>query len=154
MLKLVTFPDNSLRKHTKTITKFDSRLKSLGDQMVELMKKEEGIGIAAQQCGLDISIIVCYNPDTHLTYIMCNPEIVRSEGKQTAKEGCLSFEGTWVEVERPQTLVVHYKDVKGKIKILKSEGLFARCIAHEVEHLKGILLIDSQDKKLGGKNEN
>lgn len=149
-LRLRYYPDEVLRKPTQKIKKFDTQLKKLADEMRELMFKEDGVGIAAPQIGLSIRLIICYNPDTKRAVAMCNPEIVKQEGQRKVSEGCLSFEGTFVEVLRPEKLVVTYHDINGVSRVTKAEGLFAQVIAHETEHLDSILLCDSQEKKFSG----
>lgn len=141
-LTLRFYPDEVLKKPTQKVKKFDKALKVLSDDMRELMFKERGIGLAAPQVGLSIKMMLCYDPDKQKTYTLINPEIIKESGEQVGPEGCLSFPDLFKEVKRPQEVIVKYQDVNGKVQILKAEGLLARCICHEKDHLDGILFIE------------
>jgi peptide deformylase len=109
--------------------------------MFELMTKKNGIGLAAPQVGLDMRLVIVSTPDIDAV-AMVNPEIIGRSGSQLGAEGCLSFPGTFIEVERSEEVTVSYQDFKGKHKTLTAAGLFARCIQHELDHLDGVLFLD------------
>jgi len=109
--------------------------------MYDLMKMQRAIGIAAPQVGLAKRMcIVAVGHDVHF---MINPKITFSSGiKQTALEGCLSYPGQQAKVSRSLSLVVEFYDRSGIFHKLRAQGLLARCIAHEVDHLDGIVMHD------------
>jgi peptide deformylase len=151
-LKLVIYPDDRLRIPSKTIIKFDERLRKTAIVMEKLMWKEGGIGLSPQQCGITYSIIIVHDPTNKKTYHMCNPKIFNQEGQQIGTEYCLSFPSIGIEVKRPQKVSVRYQDIKGNIRIVVLEDIAARCAVHEYEHSLGILLIDDQSLKLSGRS--
>ncbi|MGF0039242.1 peptide deformylase [Peptoniphilaceae bacterium SGI.131] len=133
--------DPLLRKVSRPVTKIDDRILQLLDDMVDTMKSANGIGIAAPQIGV-LRRLIIVDVGNGKTYRMINPEILETDGSQIAVEGCLSipnFNGT---VERPEKIKVRYMDPEGKDNVIEADGLFARCICHEVDHLNGILFND------------
>lgn len=141
MLKLRFYPDPMLKRVAQKVTRFDWKIRKHAEEMSSLMFKEEGIGLAAPQVGLSIRLIICHDPRTKQTIALVNPEILSSEGEQVGPEGCLSFPDLFREVKRPEKVTVKYHDVNGKIQTLKADGILARCICHEIDHLDGILFI-------------
>lgn len=151
---LVLYPHSKLRSTAVPVTQFGYRLEKIVLGMKKIMLENKGIGIAAQQCGLDKAIILCYDINSNETHIMCNPTIISMSGSQLEAEGCLSFPRVFKEVERPEKVTVSYNNWEtGEIKQLEARGLLAQCVVHEYEHLQGILLIDTQQRKMGGINE-
>lgn len=133
--------DPLLRKVSRPVTKIDDRVLQLLDDMVDTMNAANGIGIAAPQVGV-LRRLIIVDIGNGKTYRMINPEILEADGSQIAVEGCLSipnFNGT---VERPEKIKVRYMDPDGKDNVIEADGLFARCICHEVDHLNGILFND------------
>ena len=139
-----TDDDPILRKKSRTIDVFDDRLKVLAEDMVETMHQADGVGLAAPQIGILKRIIVVdlYNDEGPMIFV--NPEISNAEGCEVAEEGCLSLPGRHGLVERPEFLILKYQDLEGNHNQLKAEGLLARILCHEVDHLDGILYIDRQ----------
>lgn len=135
-----TDEDPLLRKISKPVKNINERITILLDDMVETMYKANGIGLAAPQVGiLRRAITVDVGNGV---YKMINPEILEEKGSQVDIEGCLSvpnFNGT---VERPSEIRVKYLDENGEEHTIEAQGLFARCICHEVDHLNGILFTD------------
>lgn len=148
MLILRFFPDPALKRVAEKVTKFDRRLSKITMDMVNVMFSSNGIGLAAPQVGISKRIVICHDPRVKRTYVLINPEILHTEGEQKGLEGCLSFPDMFKEVQRPEKVTAKYQDINGKPQIIKADGIMARCILHEIEHLDGILLIDSQDKKV------
>lgn len=135
-----TDEDPLLRKISKPVKNINERIKNLLDDMVETMYKANGIGLAAPQVGILRRVITIDVGQG--VYKMINPEILEEKGSQVDIEGCLSvpnFNGT---VERPSEIKVKYLDENGEEHTIVAEGLFARCICHEVDHLNGILFTD------------
>ena len=141
-MKIITEKNPILRKKSQDIEDvFDIRIKRLVDVMKKVMKKNKGIGIAAPQLGILKRIILINMKDGPLALI--NPKIIRfSEEKECGEEGCLSVPGRYGQVER--CINVRYKGIllSGKKKEDDANGLFARVLQHEIDHLDGILFID------------
>lgn len=163
----LTFYDNTvLRKKGAKVTVFDKKLKALAGEMLETMKVEKGIGLAAQQvgeplmmCTIDITrqeeevdfgyILDGKTPPLSvlMPLILVNPTLKLDKSEtQWYEEGCLSFPGIRAEIERPATLECRYQDLDGAPHTLVCNGLLARVIQHEVDHLNGILFIDRMPK--------
>ena len=108
--------------------------------MIETMKKEEGIGLAGPQVGIAKQIFVTNVDGKEKVFI--NPKITKRVGKEVMQEGCLSLPGLQFKIERAEKIEIKALNKKGgKIK-LEAEGLFAVCLQHEFDHLKGVLIID------------
>lgn len=132
--------DPILRKRSREITDINDRIKILLEDMVDTMDDADGVGLAAPQVGILRRAIVVNIGDGPIK--MINPEILETEGKVIDVEGCLSVPGRSGTVNRPETIKVKYLDLVGKENNLEAEGLLARVICHEVDHLEGILYID------------
>lgn len=136
--------DLILRQHSKTVEKFDGRLAQLIDDMIETMNKYQGVGLAAPQVGILKRVIVIDIGKGPIE--MVNPEIIEQSKYQDGKEGCLSCPDIMGIVKRPyKVTVVAYNRYQNKITIT-GEGLLARAICHEVDHLNGILFKDIAKK--------
>ena len=136
------FGDDILRKKCRTVTVFDEKLSTLLDDMAQTLAGADGVGLAAPQVGILRRAIVIDLHDGKNVFELVNPEIVSSDGRQLGDEGCLSAPGEWGRVERPMRVVVKAFDRKGKEITIKGDGLLARAICHEVDHLDGILFTD------------
>lgn len=158
---ILTFPDPRLREVSTPVEKFDSELEKLTKDMIETMYDANGIGLAAPQVGVLKRVLVIdtrskdekgrryqYDEMTELEaavqqpLVLINPVIVKGEGKTTFDEGCLSVPGYYETVERYLYVEVKAFDVNGKEFIVKSDGLLAICMQHEMDHLEGTLFID------------
>jgi peptide deformylase len=146
MLKILTNPNPILRRKSQPVADVSaSEIQELIPQMIELMLKKDGVGLAAPQVGQSIRLIVVHLKDETLAII--NPKVIkRSIIKKWGEEGCLSVPGQYGEVKRCQKITVKYLDAKGKPKQIVAEGLLARVIQHENDHLDGILFIDKARK--------
>lgn len=160
ILPILKYPDPRLRELSKPVEKFTPELKKLAENMLETMYDENGIGLAAPQVGELIRMLVIDTRprDTKGRYeknemsekesqvtqplVIINPEIVKGEGKTTFSEGCLSVPSFFEDVERHEYIELKYQDLDGKTQILKTDGLLAICIQHEMDHLEGTLFID------------
>ncbi len=134
--------DETLRKISRDLTRFDDRLQELIDDMFQTMYASNGVGLAAPQVGVLRRLFVADVKDGAGPLVAINPRIVSTEGSQTGSEGCLSIPGRWGEVERPARLVLEALDRNGQPYTLKAEGFQAVCICHEYDHLDGILFRD------------
>jgi peptide deformylase len=115
--------------------------------MFELMYENNGIGLAAPQVGLSQRMLVLdIRQDGLPDYIMINPRIIQSEGSVDAEEGCLSVPELFGDINRAELVEVAFVDRDGEEQVLEAEGLLARVIQHEIDHLNGVLFIDRLDK--------
>ena len=142
MLKIIKYPDDLLRQKAQAVKNFnDLRLENMVSDMIKTMEAERGVGLAAPQVGSDLRICLA-RVDNEL-FVLINPEIkAYSRKKEIFEEGCLSFPGKYFPVERPVKVKIKFRDIKGKKIKLKAEGLLARVLQHEIDHLDGILIID------------
>lgn len=154
--EIVTVPDPVLRRKAQKVTKFDAKLQTLIDDMVETMRQAPGVGLAAPQIGvLEQIIVVEYfekeedeeREDAEAApkrlYVVINPEITRtSTDKVTGTEGCLSIPGYLGEVERFKAITVKGQNRRGQPVTLKLKDWTARIFQHEIDHLSGILFTD------------
>lgn len=144
--KILTDEDPGLHKKCRPITAFNERLFTLLDDMHETLANADGVGLAAPQVGIlkRLFVIDCGDPETlePRPYVFINPEILETRGEVTDSEGCLSIPGRFAPVPRPEWVKVRALDKDMKEFTLEAEGLLARCICHENDHLDGILYVD------------
>ena len=142
ILPVKIYPDPCLRKKTKEIENpRDPQIQELILDMLETMKANNGMGLAASQVGKALRL--CIIRFERKTYILINPKIKsKSWSKEIAEEGCLSFPGQFLPIKRSKKVKVSAKDKMGKEILLEAEGLLARALQHEIDHLDGILYID------------
>ncbi len=144
--KIRTMGDEILRKMAKPVTEMNLRNKVLVKDMFDTMYKAEGVGLAAPQVGILKRIFVIDCGEHPLVFI--NPEILETEGEQTGEEGCLSIPGKHAQVTRPMKVTVRALDMNMNEFTLTAEGLEARCILHENDHLNGVLYPDKAEGPL------
>lgn len=136
-----TYGDSVLRRKATRLTKIDSETKQIAEKMVEAMIRANGVGLAAPQIGVSKRIIVLdLNDEFH---VLVNPEIIESSEESAAiAEGCLSIPGVDADIDRK--LRVHLRGVALDEKTIdiEGEGLMARAIQHEIDHLNGVLFVD------------
>jgi peptide deformylase len=141
---IVKYGDPVLEKPGKPITEFDDDLKQLVADMFESMYAAQGVGLAAPQIGISKCIAVIdttFKEDPTAKLVLVNPEIIRKEGKQNGNEGCLSLPDFREKVGRAGKVTVRAQDLDGKWFETTGEGLLARALLHETEHLQGKLYI-------------
>lgn len=145
-LEIRTFGDPVLKSRATLVEKFDDPLEHLAEEMLETMRDHEGVGLAANQVGRLKRILVAALEDEE--YVIVNPEI-NELGAESEKEmeGCLSIPEIQVEVERPTRVTVSGRDPSGSPLSLEAEGLMARILQHEVDHLNGVLILDRTDRE-------
>jgi peptide deformylase len=141
-----TLGDEVLRTPAKRIGKVDEAVRELARQMLLSMYAAKGIGLAAPQVGVHQQLLVIdldlENPATP-PMVLINPEITAEGGSIcTYEEGCLSIPGVYLDVVRPSVVEVSYRCEMGRSRRLKADGLLARCIQHEMDHLNGVLFVD------------
>ncbi len=165
-LRIVHYNDPVLRKKGDLVTVFDANLALLADQMVATMNTASGIGLAAQQIGRALQFcVVDLRPtdrdfsweldgarpplELFMPLALANPVVTLLPSDETVyEEGCLSFPDIRGDVFRPDAIRVTYQDLQGTPHTLACDGLLARCIQHEVDHLNGTLFIDRMEKKV------
>ena len=146
---LVLEGDPLLRKTSRPVEEITPRIIKLLDDMADTMYYGgRGIGIAAPQVGVLRRVFIVDVGDEHGLIEFINPEILEASGSQTDNEGCLSVPGKTCEVERPSHIKVKATNRNGNEFELEADGLLARCICHENDHLNGVLFID---KSVDGK---
>jgi peptide deformylase len=151
------FGDPVLREPASPFPGVDDAVRGLGQDMVETMREEKGVGLAAQQIGLTDAICVVevppeidvdeegnrLNPDQEMPMVLLNPEILeRSDESWILEEGCLSFPGILANIERPVVVKLRYLHVSGEVRETRLVGFVARVVQHEVDHLNGVLFTD------------
>src|SRR5665213_3752517 len=166
-LTIVQYNEPILRKKGDKTTRFVSAFRGCAAEMIETMHAAEGIGLAAQQVGRAVQLCVVdlrlseaeyaweldgLRPprDLIMPMVLANPVVIPSPAATvaSAEEGCLSFPEIRGEVERPSAIAVRFHDERGGAHLLTCDGLFARCIQHEVDHLNGVLFIDRMPKEV------
>jgi peptide deformylase len=139
-LVLRLFPDAVLRQQCLSIDDFGPRLQRFADDMVGLMKERRGIGLAAPQVGVLVRLIVVDNDKGPICIV--NPTFQGSDASNMMTEGCLSLPDITVEIQRRTMIEVRGRTPQGKCLCLGAQGLLARVIQHEVDHLNGRLICD------------
>lgn len=165
-LPIVHYNDPVLRKKGVKIPAFDDALAQLARDMIATMHAAGGIGLAAQQIGRALQLCVVdlsvadwdfsweldgSKPPLELIMpmVLVNPEVKKLPSDETVyEEGCLSFPKIRGDVVRPDAISVKFQDIQGTPHTLTCDGMFARCIQHEYDHLQGVLFIDRMEKKV------
>lgn len=146
-LKILTDRDPTLRKSCREVDKITTRTLTLLDDMVETMRRADGVGLAGPQVGV-LRKIVVVECEPGEVYELINPIIVEKEGSQVGREGCLSVPGKVGIVERPMRVVIEATDRNGVRRKITGEGLLARAFCHEIDHLEGRLYTDVAERML------
>ncbi len=141
---IVKYGDPVLERQAETVTVFDAELQQLLDDMFDSMYAAHGVGLAAPQIGISkrIAVIdITFKEDPNAKLVLINPEIIRTEGRHTQQEGCLSLPEFRENVTRPQRVTVRAQDARGNWFEHTGEDLLARALMHETDHLNGRLYI-------------
>jgi len=139
-LSLQLYGSPLLRKKCREVKEIDFHIRQYFDKMVYMMRKKDGVGLAANQAGLDISLVVIETKEK--LYKLVNPKILKSKGKILFDEGCLSFPGLGLTVKRSRQVWVNYLDDSGRSIDLQAEGVLAVILQHEIDHINGVVFID------------
>ena len=148
VLEVVHYGDPILRKKCNSVKDF-SKLESLLNNMFDTMYEENGIGLAANQVGFDMNLFIIDISgieEDEKTRVFINGEIINSEGESWFEEGCLSIPDIRLNVKRPDIIKFKYQDEKGQEHEEDFDGLLARAIQHEVDHLNGVFIVDRVSK--------
>ncbi|MFC1539259.1 peptide deformylase [Candidatus Latescibacterota bacterium] len=140
-----TYGNPVLKNGTEKVSEFDSKLNEIVNNMIDTMYRDNGIGLAAPQVGISKKIVVVdptFGEDENALLCIINPEITETGDECELEEGCLSVPGVFEFITRPEKIKVTYQDVEGNEHQLEADGLLARVIQHEIDHLEGILFID------------
>lgn len=140
-MELVTYPHPALLKKTRPVESFDEELQTRIDEMIRIMRESDGVGLAAPQVGWSVRLLVLNEGNGAPDEILINPEIKRRRGRVIGEEGCLSFPGIYVQVERAVEVDVEYTDRNGERRTETRKDFAARIIQHEFDHLENVLLI-------------
>ena len=145
LLPIAIYPDPVLRQKAQSVENIDDAIQRLIDDMIETMREAPGIGLAANQVGRPIRLLVLdvesREPGSGLL-VLINPELIGAVGKTKYEEGCLSIPGFFAGVVRHEEVVVRAIDRKGKKFEITADGLLSIAIQHEMDHLEGKLFID------------
>lgn len=152
------YGSEALRRKAVRVEKIDGSIRALADVLIKVMHANNGLGVAAEQIGRTEAVCVVHVPLQHDAadgepqgesapaapglLVLVNPEITESSGEQVDKEGCLSFPEIYVSIKRAARIKTRYLSLDGREETIEAEGLPARAIQHEVDHLQGILLVD------------
>ena len=152
--KIRTQGDNVLNKPCKPVTEMNRRTEDLIDDMLDTMYDADGVGLAAPQVGiLKRLFVIDVTPEGDSPIVFINPEILSVEGEQTGLEGCLSVPGKSGVVTRPNKVRCRYQDRNMEWQEIEGEGLLARAILHENDHLDGHLYVELVSGKLYDNSE-
>lgn len=147
VLTVRTAPDSVLLRKTSKVTKIDASIQRLIDDLFDTMYASHGVGLAANQVGVPLRVLVMGIPDKEndgeiTEYALINAEFVKQSDGEEMEEGCLSIPGYRGTVTRFTKVKVKALDRDGKAVRLKGEGLLAQALQHEIDHLDGILYVD------------
>jgi len=141
LLEIKIYQDPGLRDKSREVQEVDEEIRKLVDDMIETMGNNKGIGLAAPQVGVLKRVIVVEAEEGPKEFI--NPEIIsRGKEKNSMEEGCLSFPGLFLRIKRAEEIEVKALDKEGREVKVKAQGLIARIIQHEIDHLEGLLILD------------
>lgn len=138
---IVLLGESVLRRKSKPVRAVDAAVRRLIDDLLATVAEAHGLGLAAPQVGVARRVIVAHDGEID-PLVLVNPRILKRSGRDTGTEGCLSMPGLYGLVPRSKTLVVEALDRAGRTVTIEAEGLLARCIQHEIDHLNGVLFID------------
>jgi peptide deformylase len=141
---VVKIPAPVLRQHAIEIQKISRKTQFLIDDMMRILRRANGVGLAAPQVGV-LQRMVVIAPEGFRPTALLNPRVIKAEGEQIGQEGCLSIPGLYGDVKRAEYVEVEAMDRKGREMVFELEGMPARVAQHEIDHLDGVLFIDKVD---------
>lgn len=146
-MEIKTVGDDVLRKQSAKIAHIDETITTLVQDMLDTMYAGDGVGLAAPQVGVSKQIFVCHAQEDK-PRVFINPQLIATSPEQvTHEEGCLSIPGIYADVSRSAAITVQAWNERGRPFKLDADGMLARVILHEMDHLKGTLFIDHLDEK-------
>lgn len=154
-LEIVKYGNQALKQEAQPVGEITDDIRALADSMLRTMYAASGLGLAAEQVGRTESLVVIdvpkeaeypecadLNDDIEMPLVLVDPVILESEGSMRRSEGCLSFPDVYVHVSRARTVTFQYTNLQGERITATAHGLLARAVQHELDHLKGVLLVD------------
>lgn len=144
-MKIVHYPHPTLRHKSKPVRRVDADLRSIIREMFDLMYEAKGVGLAANQVDLPLRFFICNlaaEPGEGEELVFLNPVLSRQKGNSERDEGCLSIPGIYAPVRRPEAVHLEAYTLEGQAISADLEGMLARVVQHEVDHLDGVLFID------------
>ena len=141
---IVALGNPVLRQKARKVSRIDTSIAKLVEDMIETMRDAPGVGLAAPQIGVPLQVAVV-ETEPEQVHVLVNPEIVKLDGEHLLDEGCLSVPGYWAQVRRAERVTVKARDLKGKEIRLTGEGLFGQALQHEIDHLNGLVYVDRLD---------
>ena len=146
-LEILEFPDKRLRETSIAVETFNDELKQLAEDMLITMYQSMGIGLAAPQVNHHIRLIVIdISEKRNEPMVFVNPEIKNSSGEIESSEGCLSVPDIKTEVNRFESIEIKANKLDGEEFYMKADGLLSICVQHEIDHLKGMTILDRENK--------
>jgi peptide deformylase len=145
MLEICKYGDSVLNQEAREVQNIDKQIEELVLQMRRTMYEANGIGLAAPQVGESIQLAlvdITQGEDEKEFMVLINPRIVESQGSETSDEGCLSIPGITTQVSRATNITIKAYDLSGREILREFEGYKARVIQHEIDHLRGVLIMD------------
>ena len=140
-MEILTKENKLLRKKSKRVAKIDDTIRNLAASLMETMKSNNGVGLAAPQVGIHKCVIVISLDGRDK--VLINPEIIfKSDELEECEEGCLSIPGEYIQKKRHKSVTVKYRNLSGHPLLETHTGLMARVIQHEIDHLSGVLMDD------------
>ena len=147
MIDVITIENDVLKEKSDFVSVIDESIKTLITEMAEILEKKNGVGLAAPQIGEKKRIFIT-KVSGDILRVFINPEIIQtSQELEVYEEGCLSIPGVWANVVRPAAIIMQAWDINGKIFKIEIDGVLARVIQHEFDHLNGILFTDRLNDK-------
>ena len=150
VMPVLPYPNPFLRERAAPVADFDDALRTLVADMEQTMADRDGLGLAATQVGVGLRVLIlsplAFSRDAteeDPNFVVINPEVTwQSQETELAEEGCLSFPGVYIKVKRPLQVRIKAFDASGESYEIEGEGLGARAILHEIDHLNGVVMID------------
>jgi len=133
---------------TKEVTVFDERIQQLVNRLLDTLHETESVGLSAPQIGANERIAIIDFRDDREPLVLINPVLVRYYGSETEMEGCLSYPDIYGTVTRPEAIIVEAQEVDGSVFEITAEGMEARAILHEMDHLVGASFIDKLEERI------
>ncbi|MBI4634745.1 MAG: peptide deformylase [Candidatus Rokubacteria bacterium] len=145
VLSVRRYGDPALRRRAAPVGEITPEVRSIAGDMIDTMYDEVGLGLAAPQVGVSLRLIVVADDERREARALIDPVIVEQGGQATAEEGCLSIPGIFASVTRAEWVRVEARDVDDGPLSIRAQGLQARVLQHEMDHLDGVLFIDRLD---------
>ncbi len=149
MLEIIAYPHETLLKHAEPVQEIDDSIRSLVSELGDAMHQADGIGLAAPQVDVSLRIFIVQSKEMETYQTFINPSIIQSSQETCVmREGCLSILNTYADVRRSSSISIQAQNEQGEGFVLHVDGMYARIIQHEMDHLNGALFVDYLDDEL------